>query len=283
MRIDAHQHFWRLEDRGGGWPGPELGPIHRDFLPGDLRPLLEASGVAGTVLVQTLESEADTAWMLGIAARNAFVLGVVGWTEMKAADAPEAIARLAGNAKLRGLRPMLQGLAEDGWIDDPALDPAVAAMIGQGLVFDALVMPRHLGALCAFARRHPGLGIVIDHGAKPEIALGHFEAWRGAMALLADLPNVRCKLSGLLTEAGDLPMVATRPYAETILALFGPDRVIWGSDWPVLRLAGDYAGWLDFCAALVPEAEHAAVFGGNAVAFYGLDTSHSLESSGEKC
>ncbi|MGK9052209.1 amidohydrolase family protein [Neorhizobium petrolearium] len=270
MRIDAHQHFWFIADRTGQWPPPELAAIHRDFLPEDMQPLIAAAGIDGTVLVQTMENEADTAFMLDLAERTPFILGVVGWTDMKAAEAPASIAQLARHPKLRGFRPMLQDIADDRWIDDPALDAAVAAMVEHRLVFDALVLPRHLEPLTNFARRHPDLPIVIDHGAKPPISEGRFIGWYARMKALAELPNVHCKLSGLLTEAGDQKPQAVRPYAETILDLFGPDRVIWGSDWPVLRLAGDYSAWLDQCLDIVPAQHHAAVFGGNAQRFYRL-------------
>ncbi len=138
------------------------------------------------------------------------------------------------------------------------------------LAFDALVLPRHLAPLRTFAERHPALRIVIDHGAKPEIARGRFADWRRDMAALAAFRHVSVKLSGLLTEAGGQPPVAVRPYAETLLDLFGPDRVLWGSDWPVLRLAGEYQTWLDQCRDIVPAEHHDAVFGANAVAFYRL-------------
>lgn len=269
--IDAHQHFWQLAERQGQWPPAELAAIYRDFSPEDLQPLLQASGVEGTVLVQTMESEADTAYMLDLAGKYAFIRGVVGWTDMKAADAAARIARLARHPKLKGLRPMLQDIADDNWIANPALDPAVNAMIDHGLTFDALVLPRHLKPLLSFAQKHPGLAILIDHGAKPLIAKGTYSEWRRDMAALAALPNLHCKLSGLLTEAGDQKPQAIRPYAETILDLFGPARVIWGSDWPVLRLAGDYAAWLAQCLDIVPAEHHGAVFGQNAIHFYHLD------------
>jgi L-fuconolactonase len=270
MRIDAHQHFWRLADRVGEWPPAELEAIYRDFEPDDLKPLLDACGIDGTVLVQTMESEADTGFMLDLADRNDFILGVVGWTDLKAKDAPQAVTRLSTHSKLKGLRPMLQGLSDDRWITDPALDEAVAAMLAADLAFDALVFPRHLPHLIVFADRHPELRIVIDHGAKPEIAHGRFIEWRAVMADLAQLPNVSCKLSGLLTEAGEQKHQAARPYAETILDLFGADGVIWGSDWPVVRLASDYQNWFDQCREIVPDDHHAAVFGANARSFYRL-------------
>ncbi|MEZ0212120.1 MAG: amidohydrolase [Xanthobacteraceae bacterium] len=270
MRIDAHQHFWRIADRTGQWPPSALSSIYRDFGPEDLKPLLAAAGFEATVLVQTMEREADTAYMLDLAARHTFIKAVVGWTDLKAADSPDAVVRLAGNPLLKGLRPMLQDIADDDWIADPALAPAIAAMIAHDLAFDALVLPRHLRPLCDLATRYPALRIVIDHGAKPPIGEGRISRWRADLAALAARPNVWCKLSGLLTEAGGRGPVAVRPYAETLLDLFGPERLIFGSDWPVLRLAGDYAGWVAQCRDIVPAEHHDAVFGANAATFYRL-------------
>jgi L-fuconolactonase len=268
-RIDAHQHFWRLADRPGQWPPPSLAAIHRDFGPEALHPLLDAAGLDASVLVQTLESETETGWMLRLAADDPRIAAVVGWTALDAPGAPDAIGRLAAHAKLRGLRPMLQDQADVGWIASPALHPAIAAMARHGLVFDALVRPRHLDTLLRLAERHPSLRIVVDHGAKPEIAAGRMEPWRGAMARLAALPNVACKLSGLLTEA-DGDAEAVRPFAEALLTLFGPERLMFGSDWPVLLLAGDYAAWAATCRAWVPAAWHGAVFGATAARVYGI-------------
>ncbi|CAO3440880.1 amidohydrolase family protein [Azospirillum endophyticum] len=271
MRIDAHQHFWLLAARQGEWPPPDLGPIYRDFLPPDLQPLLQENGVDGTILVQTLPNAADTDFMLDLAARHGLIRGVVGWTDLKAPDAPQRVQELAARPKLKGLRPMVQAEAAD-WLDDPAIDPAAEAMAEAGLCFDALVLPQHLPSLHRFARRHPALPIVIDHAAKPEIATGGTPGWAEDMAALAALPNVRCKLSGLLTEAGTRTRIDDiRPYVERLVALFGTGRLIWGSDWPVLRLAGDYTGWLEMCRRLVPADAHDAVFGVNAAAFYRLD------------
>ena len=282
MLIDAHQHFWRLSERAGYWPPGELAAIYRDFAPADLEPLLRQNGVRGTVLVQTLPKVEDTEWMLALAAQHDFILGVVGWVDLASADAPATIARLARDAKrskLKGLRPMLQDLADVHWIEDPALDAGVAAMLEHGLSFDALVLPGHLAPLLRFAERHPDLPIVIDHSAKPLIAQGTFEPWLSDLRRLAALPQVCCKLSGLLTEAG-LPHAspdgrqAVAPYAEAVIELFGADRLIWGSDWPVLRLASDYTTWLNMARALLaalPAEQQAAVLGGNALRFYRLD------------
>lgn len=274
MRIDAHQHFWSLAERQGAWPPPQLVPIYRDFYPEDLGGLLHRHGVASTVLVQSLPSEADTHFMLDLSERYSFIGAVVGWTDLKAPDAPQRIAALAARPKLRGLRPMLQDLDDDGWIDDPVAAPAVAAMLRHGLCFDALVLPRHLPALLAFARRFPQLPLVIDHLAKPAMQGAPDACWLRDMTRLAAEPQVHCKLSGMVTEAGaGWTLEQLRPYARHILQVFGPDRVLWGSDWPVLTLAADYGSWIDASAALLEhldEVQQRAVFGLNAQRFYGM-------------
>ena len=277
MRIDAHQHFWRIADRAGHWPPASLAAIHRDFMPHHLQATLQRAGIAGTVLVQTLPNEADTDFMLQLADQHPHVRAVVGWVDLKAADAPQRIDRLAQHARLKGLRPMLQDLPDDAWVADPALDAAVDAMRARRLCFDALVLPRHLSALAWFARRHPELPIVIDHAAKPHIESGGLEPWLAEMAVLADIPQVHCKLSGLLTEAGPAPTAQRlQPYVEALYQLFGAERLMWGSDWPVLQLAGSYEDWLAMaqrqCTALgANDLAMRAIFGGNARRFYGIE------------
>nr|WP_308410553.1 amidohydrolase family protein [Janthinobacterium sp. ROICE36] len=252
-----------------------MAAIHRDFLPADLAPLLAAHGIAGTVLVQSLPSEDDTRWLLALAEKSSFIRAVVGWTDLLAPDAPANIARLASNGKLKGLRPMLQDLEDDAWIADPALAPALAAMVAHGLRLDALVLPRHLPALQHCARDYPGLSIVIDHAAKPPIAAAAFGNWREDMAQLAALPNVYCKLSGLVTEArSGWDVDDLRPFAAHVLDVFGPRRVIWGSDWPVVDLAGGYAAWLAASVALLAHLglqDRNDIFGLNALRFYDIN------------
>jgi len=275
MRIDAHQHFWTIRRRESGWPTPELALLHRDFGPADLLPHLSDHAIGGTVLVQSEASRADTDFMLELAAGNPFIKAVVGWVDFEAADAPAQIARLAANPVLRGLRPMLQDIGDDAWICRPTLEPAIAALLRHGLRFDALVYPRQLPPLHAFARRHPELPIVIDHAAKPTIAAGTLDPWRADIAALAALPNLRCKISGLVTEArADWQIGHLRPYVAHLLQVFGPRRLIWGSDWPVLNLAGNYGRWVDASERLladVASSDRAAIFGDNARQFYGLD------------
>lgn len=274
MRIDAHQHFWRLADRKGAWPPPQLAAIYRDFYPEDLGGLLHQNGVTATVLVQSMPNEEDTHFMLDLSNRYSFIGAVVGWVDLKAPAAPQRIAALAAHPKLRGLRPMLQDLDDDNWIDDPALSPAVGAMLQHGLRFDALVLPRHLPALLEFVRRHPQLPVVIDHLAKPAMHGQPDAQWLQDMQRLAGQPQVHCKLSGMVTEAGPgWTVEQLRPYAQHVLDAFGAERVLWGSDWPVLRLAADYGDWIDATEALLAHLDPAqmeAVLGLNAQRFYGI-------------
>lgn len=270
MLIDAHCHVWRIGENDHEWPTPDLAKIYRNF---DLRDLSQASaetGFSGAVLVQSQPSERDTEWLLALAAEDSRALGVVGWTDLSAPDAPVRIAALARDPLLKGLRPMLQGLEND-WILDPALEPAIAAMVAADLAFDALIKPRHLPSILAFIRRWPDLRVVIDHGAKPDVASGGLDPWRDQMAALAAEPGVHCKLSGLLTEAGDTPTIeAVAPYARHLIEVFGADRLMWGSDWPVLNLAGDYASWRAMCETWVPPEGRTALFGETARRFYRL-------------
>lgn len=245
MKIDAHQHFWKLARGDYGWLTSDLQPLYRDFGPGDLKPLLEQAGIRGTIAVQAADTEAETEYLLSLADAHNWILGVVGWTDLEAEDAPAKIARLAQNPKLVGFRPMIQDIADDTWMLKDSLRPALTAMVTHNLTFDALVLPRHLGHLLEFLNRYPDLRVVIDHGAKPEIRDGHLEPWAEHLRRVAQNNHVFCKLSGLATEAGP----AWQPeelssYIETILDAFTPARVLFGSDWPVLNLASRYDEWV---------------------------------------
>lgn len=272
IRIDAHQHFWRLDRGDYGWLTPDLAPIYRDFEPGDLAPELANAGMDRTILIQAAPTLAETRFMLEIAARTPFVAGVVGWVDFSAPDAAETITALATNPLLVGLRPMIHDIDDPEWMLLPALAPAFAALQRLGLVFDALVKPQHLAPLLTLAQCHPGLPIVIDHGAKPMISLGLLDPWRKEMSALAALPNLSCKLSGLATEAGpEWSVERLRPYTDHLIATFGPDRLIFGSDWPVCTLAVSYQAWIEVAEALTGKltvSEGAAIFGGNAERIY---------------
>ncbi|CAD5252935.1 Amidohydrolase [Bosea sp. 62] len=272
MRIDAHQHFWSLARGDYGWLTPALGPIYRDFGPADLAPLLAAQGIERTILVQAAPTEAETAYLLDIAGKTPFVAGVVGWTDFDASDAVKRITALADDPLLVGLRPMVQDIPDDDWLARPQLSPAFKAMIANGLVFDALLKPRHIAAMLAMLERHPTLTCVIDHGAKPDLVTGDLAGWRDGMSALAEHSRLACKLSGLVTEAGpDWTLETLRPVVDHLLASFGPERLIFGSDWPVVMLRASYGQWIEAAEALLSDltkAQRAAVFGGNARKLY---------------
>ncbi|MDE1938248.1 MAG: amidohydrolase family protein [Alphaproteobacteria bacterium] len=271
--IDAHQHFWRIGENDCTWPPPKLEAIYRDFLPEELEAMARPIGVTGSVLVQSQESDRDTDWLLAQAETTEFVNAVVGWVDLKSPTACARIATLAEHPKMRGLRPMLQGLPSDTWILDPALEPALDVMIANRLSFDALVLPRHLRHLRLFAKHHPDLAIVINHAAKPSIRNGQLDPWREDISALAALPNVLCKISGLLTEASPKwDASALGPYVDHLIRVFGPFRLMWGSDWPVLNLAGGYAQWLELARKLCGggPVTMRAIFDGTARAFYRL-------------
>lgn len=277
MIIDAHQHFWRPERGDYGWLSPDLAAIYRDFMPQDLAPLLDAHNIDGTVLVQAAPTVAETEFLLHIAERTPFVLGVVGWIDFENVSACADITRLSAHPKLVGLRPMIQDIADDDWMLRPEFSAIFEAMVAHDLTFDALVLPRHLPQLRALIARHPKLRVVIDHGAKPEIAQGLFDGWADDMAALARHTQAYCKLSGLLNEAGEGWSTADlTPYMAHLFNHFGTERLIWGSDWPVVTLAGSYETWWHIARQFMATTSHQAkndtdrIFGHNAVAAYGL-------------
>lgn len=271
--IDAHHHFWSVARGDYGWLTPDL-PICRDYGPRHLAPLLAGTGIERTILIQAAPTEAETEYLLGLAATTPLVAGVVGWVDFDAADAAARVHKMADKAKIVGLRPMLQDISDDEWLLRRSLAPAWAAMVERGLSLDALVKPRHLGVLLRFLDRHPDLQIVIDHGAKPDIARGARETWASDLAAIAKGTAARCKLSGLATEAAPRwSLDDIRPYVDHLLDMFGAPRLMWGSDWPVLELNGCYARWFEACQRLTAHlgmVDRALLFGGTAREFYRL-------------
>jgi L-fuconolactonase len=272
MRIDSHQHFWQLERGDYGWITPKLPAIYRDFGPVQLDPLLFAARIEKTILVQAAPTEAETRFLLTIAGKTPFVAGVVGWTDFEARDADSKIATLAENPLLVGLRPMVQDIKDEEWLLRKTLRFAFEAMAEKRLVFDALIRPQHLPRLRTLAQSWPEITFVIDHAAKPSFERGIDRSWFEAMAVIARLPNVYCKLSGIVTEIGNAwEPEHVQPVVRLLLSEYGAGRVLWGSDWPVLNLTADYQRWLACCERLLApctEAERAAIFGGNAERVY---------------
>lgn len=277
MRIDAHQHFWRRDRGDYHWldPGqnPALAPIYRDYLPADLEPQLARADVAQTILVQAAATVAETRYLLQLAAQTPFIGGVVGWVDFEAPDAPATIADLAQDAKLVGLRPMIQDIPDTEWMLRESLEPAFEAMIDHGLVFDALVKPPHLPALLELSGRYPELSMVLDHGAKPPIASGDLAEWKHGVAALARNSSMVCKLSGLVTEAGSADPGKLAAGVEHLLDHFGPARLMWGSDWPVCELVCSYHDWLlasDKLLERLGDADRALIQTDNARETYGI-------------
>jgi L-fuconolactonase len=272
MMIDAHHHFWTVARDDYGWLTPDTGVLYRDYGPDDLLPQLGEHGISATILVQCAETLAETRFLLDIAQRTAFVAGVVGWVDFTAPDAPATIDELARDPLLIGLRPMVQDLPDDDWLLRRDLKPAMDAMIEHGLVFDALIYPRHLPRLAAFLDRYPDLDVVLNHGAKPPIRDAVLDPWRADFAAIAARPRTLCKISGLATEArADWRASDLRPYVDHLRSVFGAKRLMWGSDWPVLNKAGSYADWHKAAESLLsdfPVEDREAVFGGNAERFY---------------
>lgn len=270
MIVDAHHHYWDPARGDYGWLDP-ASPLHRRWMPGDLQPLLAEAGVGGTILVQAATTMAETDWLLDLAAGADHVLGVVGWLDLDAPDMAERL-RERRTRGLVGVRPMLQDIPDPNWILGPSRRAGLKALVAADLVFDALVKPDGLRAIAHLADRHPDLRIVLDHAGKPPI--GRPEAmreWESALRALSRRENLSCKLSGLLTEAPTGSAEAVTEAIARLLDIWGPERLLWGSDWPVLNLAGDYESWLALtrqALTALSAAEQSAVFGGNARRIY---------------
>lgn len=277
MIIDAHHHLWDPARGDYHWMTPEVAVLARPYGPDDLRPQLRRCGVDGTVLVQAAQTRAETDWLLDIAARTDFVLGVVGWLDMEADDFAEQFAAYRANPWFIGLRPMLQDLDDDAWILRPKVLENLALVADDGLPFEFLTFPRHLPHVAEAMRRLPHLHAVIDHLSKPPIRAGELDPWRALMAECARFETLHCKVSGMITEADHAAWrpADLAPFVSHVHDVFGAGRLMFGSDWPVCRLAGEYAEVINAArtvlAELLPPGAHAAVFGGNARAFYRID------------
>jgi L-fuconolactonase len=271
-RIDAHHHLWRPARGDYGWLTPDLAPIYRDFAMADLDPLLDQCGIDATILVQAAPTEAETAFMLAEAEASPRIAGVIGWIDFDAPDAAARVAAMAENPLIIGLRPMLHDIPDDDWLLRPHLTDPLREMARHRLALDALARPRHLARVTDLALRHPALTIVLDHIGKPEIAARRTAPWNADILALSALPNVFCKLSGMATEAAaGWTVEDLKPYADHVLSCFGASRVMWGSDWPVVDLAGGYLRWREASLALIsalPDTDQELILGGVAERIY---------------
>ena len=280
VTIDAHQHFWRIARGDYSWMDDSVAAIRRDLLPPDLAPLAQAAGVTGTVAVQAAPTLEETEFLLSLSDTTALIRGVVGWLDLTG-DVPRQIDRLA-HPRLRGIRPMLQDIPETDWILRDDVLTGLRQVAEAGLRMDALITPRHLAVIDRLARALPELPLIIDHCAKPRFAGSDpGDNWRAGIQALARHPQVSCKLSGLANEFGpgwSAPRL--RPVFDHVFACFGPERVMWGSDWPVLELAGTYAKWHAAAQEMAAEltlAEREALFGNTARRIYALDQEGEIQ------
>ena len=278
MRIDAHQHYWKIGRGDYGWLTPDVPVLYRDYLPEDLEPSLEQHEIDGTIVVQAARTHAETDFLLELAERCASVAGVVGWLDFGDPTWPDALKRFQASTKFAGIRLMIQEMRDPREALQPHIVNALRRFAEDGLPVDLLAVSHQLPAVMELLELVPGLHAVIDHLCKPQIAAGVFEPWAGQMKEIARKhPGICCKLSGMVTEADH---ASWKPddftaYVRHIVECFGPSRVMFGSDWPVCLLAADYGQAVSVLERALPEsfgeAERARLFGGNAAAFYKLN------------
>jgi L-fuconolactonase len=273
MRIDSHQHFWRYRPETHGWIDGSMAVLKRDFLPPDLEPLLRSHGFDGCIAVQASQTLDDTRFLLSLAEHHPFILGVVGWVDLLSPELERQLEELARHPRFKGVRHIAQSEPDDAFLARADVVRGIAALEPFGLAYDILIYARQLPAAIELARRLPRQRFVLDHIAKPEIKGGRLSPWKERIQELASFPNVLCKVSGMVTEAAWRGFTAAdfRPYLDVVLRAFGPERLMFGSDWPVCTLAADYgtvAGIVQGALAGHPAAEREAVLGGNAAHFY---------------
>jgi L-fuconolactonase len=273
MRIDTHQHYWRYDAADYAWIDDRMPGLKRDRLPGDVRPAMTRAGFDAAIAVQARQTPDETASLLALADSHPFIAGVVGWVDLMADDVEARLAAHAAHPKLVGMRHIVQDEPDDRFLLRPDFCRGVARLADFGLTYDILIYPRHLPLVVDFVGRFPGQRFVIDHLAKPEIAHGRLDRWARDLEAVAACPDVHAKLSGLVTEASwehwtpaDLAL-----YLDVALDLFGPDRLMVGSDWPVCTLAAGYERTMSVFTTYLagrPERARQAILGGNASRFY---------------
>jgi len=281
-RIDSHQHFWQLSRNDYAWLTKDLDILYRDFLPDDIKHELSYANVSETILVQAAETLAETEFLFHNAFKQKFISGVVGWVDMEHPEVLKQLSWFMENPYFKGIRPMIQDIDDVDWMLKPELTPVFKFLENNSLSFDALVLPKHLANLQELITRHPKLRVVIDHGGKPQIskALGVDiensvnRQWAEDIEQLAKNKNVFSKLSGLVTEAGDKASYADiEPYMSHLLNCFGADKLMWGSDWPVVNLTSDFYTWFEITSTFIKKFtrfEQQSIWAGTAKKFYQL-------------
>lgn len=277
MRVDSHQHFWQYTAAEYPWIGEGMQRLARDYLPADLKPLLATAGIAGSVAVQARQSLAETQWLLELAAAHPGILGVVGWVDLRSPDLAEQLQAFAGQEKLVGVRHVVQDEPDPRFLLGEAFVQGLRQLQAHGLTYDLLLFPPQLPAAVELVGMLPEQPFVLDHLAKPLIKSGTLDPWQADLRALARHEHVSCKLSGMVTEAAWQGWKPSdfKPYLEVALDAFGPSRLMYGSDWPVCLLAGEYSQVFelvdDFLAAL-SDTERQQILGTTATNFYGLSS-----------
>ncbi len=275
MVIDSHQHFWKYEPQKHSWIAENMSVIRKDFLPADLKKVYEENGIDGCVAVQADQTLAETDFLLELSHQNDFIKGIVGWVDFRSNSIDEVLEKYSQYTKVKGFRHIVQGEADHNFLLRPNFLRGISYLEKYEYTYDILVFPHQLGATLEFVKQFPHQKFVVDHIAKPYIKDGFYTGWATLMKELAKVPNVHCKLSGMITEADYKKWTSQQivPYMEVVLNAFGPERLMFGSDWPVCLVAGKYSQVLhlvtDFIATL-SSSEQQAIMGGNAILFYNL-------------
>ncbi len=253
--IDAHQHFLEMSKHLYAWCNPDNGVLRKNFLPEDFHRAKDSTPVTQSIAIQADPSVAETLYLLDLAKQNDFILGVVGWVDLEhPKHAVMQVKQLCEDARFLGIRPMLQDMPDVEWILRRELDSVFEALIANNLCFEALVRTEHLKSIRLLAQRHPELRIVIDHGAKPDIATETWQPWAREIELTARQTKAFCKVSGLVTEAkAEASANDIKPYLDHLISAFGVDRLLWGSDWPVVLMNSDYQQWWAMTESLLRE------------------------------
>lgn len=275
MRLDAHQHFWNYNIREYGWIEKHMSVIRRSFLPEDLEPLLTRAGVSGCMAVQARQSLEETEWLLDLAERHEFIRGVVGWVDLCSVEAEHQLEKYASSPWLKGVRHVIQDEPDVQFVLRDDFQRGIALLQQYNLAYDLLVSKEQLPYAVELVKMFPEQRFVLDHLAKPDIKAGTVSPWKEALYSLSEQPNVYCKLSGMITEADwtNWKQEDFAPYLNIALEAFGPDRVMFGSDWPVCTVAGTYAQVLEIITkhtSCMSEVEKQMIFGGTCATFYQL-------------